>query len=174
MTKKNKSSAFTLIELMIVVAIVPILASFGLPVVASTSWQTPYGAHANQDYTRKAYVAELITLAGPIQKQVIDNAVNGLPFSRGVKYPTSKYGTSMINDGVGHVDITVTPTYFEGIAYHLDMSLRFVNPATGSATYVTPGVIPDSNLYWICRSAAQGTTTGYPYLPTKWVPESCK
>lgn len=53
-SKKNR--AFTLIELMIVVAIVAILASFGAP--------------AYQDYIRKTRVAEALQLVSGIKAQI--------------------------------------------------------------------------------------------------------
>lgn len=154
------SRGFTLIELMVVVAIVAILASFGLP--------------AYQDYTRKAYVAELITLAGPMQKQIADNVLNGVPLDSGVRFPTSKYGTYTMNITTGLVSIATNPTYFDNVAYRLDMGLRTTDPATGLPVTVDPPIIPNGNLWWVCRSAAQGVNVTYPYLPVKWVPETCK
>ena len=74
-TGTNKSSGFTLIELMIVVAIIGILAAIALP--------------AYQDYTKRSHVSEGLTLAGEAKTQLaeyfstegswpVDNATAGL------------------------------------------------------------------------------------------------
>lgn len=58
----NKQTGFTLIELMIVVAIIGILAAIALP--------------AYQDYTIRARVAEAVTLASHAKTTVTENIQN--------------------------------------------------------------------------------------------------
>jgi type IV pilus assembly protein PilA len=62
-----RQAGFTLIELMIVGAIIGILATVGLP--------------AYQDYVARARVSEGLALAAPAKLVVIENASTGAPFS---------------------------------------------------------------------------------------------
>ena len=98
--KRSIQKGFTLIELMIVVAIVGILAAVALP--------------AYQDYTKKAKFAEVVSMAAAYQtavatciqetgdNTVCDSGSNGIPATQATIHVAS----------VGVVDgtITVTPT----------------------------------------------------------------
>ena len=67
--KRSLQKGFTLIELMIVVAIIGILAAVALP--------------AYQDYTTRAKVTEGISLTGAAKAAVTENAQNAQPFASG-------------------------------------------------------------------------------------------
>ena len=67
--KRTLQKGFTLIELMIVVAIIGILAAVALP--------------AYQDYTTRAKVTDGISLAGAGKTAVAENAQNAQPFASG-------------------------------------------------------------------------------------------
>jgi len=93
--RKELQKGFTLIELMIVVAIVGILAAVAIP--------------AYQDYTIRARVTEGITLASAARSTVSENAYHGQTLSTGftAPAPTSNVaGVAIAADGV----ITVTYT----------------------------------------------------------------
>ena len=71
----NKQKGFTLIELMIVVAIVGILAAIAIP--------------AYQDYTVRARVTEGLSLASAAKVTVAENAMSGTAFGAGWTPPAA-------------------------------------------------------------------------------------
>ena len=86
---------FTLIELMIVVAIVAILAAIALP--------------AYQDYVVRSRVAEALSLVSAAKTTVAENAASGRPFASGYTAPAATANVASVvisNTGV----ITATTT----------------------------------------------------------------
>ena len=140
----NSQQAFTLIELMIVVAIIGILASMAIP--------------AYQTYTIRAQVAEGVNLVGPLQLAVAeyyaefgaypaDNAASGLEAA--AEY-AGKYVTSVAVNGA-NVEIT-----YGGSANALLNGETVVFTASqnnGSVEWdcSSGGVIPDLYLPSVCR-----------------------
>lgn len=99
---------FTLIELMIVVAIIGILAAVAIP--------------AYQDYTVRARVSECVNMMAGAKTTVMENASSGAAFDAGFtpNEETENCGAVAIGDGgvisvtsttkAGGVDLTLTPS----------------------------------------------------------------
>jgi type IV pilus assembly protein PilA len=99
--KKQMQQGFTLIELMIVVAIIGILASIALP--------------AYQDYVAKAQVSDPVTVIGGIKMKVLDyfqqegacpdntSAIPNYDIAKNDEY-TSKYVSDILTAGTAGTD----------------------------------------------------------------------
>lgn len=93
---------FTLIELMIVVAIIGILAAIAIP--------------AYQDYIARAQVSEGVSLASGLKTQITDNLQSGSCTSAVVAENTltGKYGVAVVSGTPAAVTSTTVPTTANG------------------------------------------------------------
>jgi len=151
---KKVQQGFTLIELMIVIAIIGILAAVALP--------------AYQDYTVRAKVSEAV-LAGSSARTGVSEAYSILATmvapaaSMGVQDQSSKYVASVTwtrdTADTGRVIVTTPTAAASGLpsdAAQKTLEMQATGtPATGK-------------VLWVCRA---GTTNP---MPNKYLPASCK
>ena len=163
--KRNLQKGFTLIELMIVVAIIGILAAVALP--------------AYQDYTVRAKVTEGLSLAASAKTAVAENAANGAALDSGWVAPASTKNVSSvaISQSTGAITITYASTIDSG--HTLIMSPVDGSPTSGTALAgtSTASTIPSTgSISWNCKSA--GSTSGFVgtsgTLAGKYVPAECR
>ncbi len=154
MSKMQKG--FTLIELMIVVAIIGILAAIALP--------------AYQDYTKRAKLSEVILAASACRTSITEvyQSATSLPVagSWGCESSgsASKYVNSVATDGSGNITVTVQGTGDTNI----DTKVLTLIPRSASGGAPTLGNAVGS---WVCGSS---TLTPATTIPSKFLPGSCR
>ena len=162
---KQMQKGFTLIELMIVVAIIGILAAIAIP--------------AYQDYTIRSQVSEGLTLAGAAKAAVAESfSQTGLPPGNRELAGMSDTATDTNGKYVSGVDVedgTIT------IQYGHEANAKILNETLA----LTPWETPDASVAWQCGNAQQpgGTTAtlgngtapaGTTSVLPKYLPKACR
>ena len=163
---KSVQKGFTLIELMIVVAIIGILAAVAIP--------------AYQDYTKRAKVSEGIALASAAKTTVVENAASAAQYNLGYSAPTETTDVKSVGIDITNGEITIT--YKDAIG--ASNPTLVLAPYTGNTT---TAALPDSTgggytapatqINWNCLAAGAtpkvtGATVGT--LESKLAPSNCR
>jgi type IV pilus assembly protein PilA len=154
---RSMQKGFTLIELMIVVAIIGILAAVALP--------------AYQDYTVRAKMSEVVLAASACRTTITEVYQSGSGTAPTANNwgcesasAASKYVASVATDANGVVTVTATGfnnTAIDGMTIHL-------TPYKDATTAMVATNIGASIFQWKC-----GPGTSNP-MPSKYLPGSCR
>jgi type IV pilus assembly protein PilA len=150
MRKMQQQQGFTLIELMIVVAIIGILAAVAIP--------------SYQDYTARAQVTEAVGLSSGFKTGMAEHYAD-----KGIWPP---FITSVGDTTSGKYVASIAITAGAGLATTLEMTATMkatgVNSGIAGATYVLSTV--DGGKQWACGQLASSPGT----LASKYLPGACK
>jgi type IV pilus assembly protein PilA len=149
-------AGFTLIELMIVVAIIGILAAVALP--------------AYQDYTKRAKMSEVILAASSCRTtitEVVQSTAGTLPSpgSWGCEASSPSKYVAVVTTGTAEGSVGVQATNFGDSS--IDGSWIVLSPSVAAATPIVAGSLIPA---WKCGPAGGGSTG----TPTKFLPGSCR
>ena len=180
---RSLQKGFTLIELMIVVAIIGILAAVALP--------------AYQDYTVRAKVTEGLVLASGLKPLVTDNATNGTTDALGgllKGLPVDAAGTTFcaaagncsMNGGAAGTPVSKNVVSIVGASATGSMLVTYAAGASGLVLQLSPhsngaalvaGTIPASTISWTCYAKDKAVVAGIANAATilaKHTPAECR
>jgi type IV pilus assembly protein PilA len=161
--RKQLQKGFTLIELMIVVAIIGILAAIAIP--------------AYQNYTIRAQVSEGATLADGVKVAMADYYANKGTWptvlgaaATGLNFPgavTGQYVAGIATTGVGDVNVTY--------------GLRANAAINAKVLSLYAALSANNDIIWICGLQAlpggatnQGGAAGTTTVPVQYLPRNCQ
>jgi type IV pilus assembly protein PilA len=155
---RSIQKGFTLIELMIVVAIIGILAAVALP--------------AYQDYTVRAKVTEGLVVASSAKLAVAENASNGKNFNSGWTAPaaTTNVTSIAIAEATGVITVTYPATAGNGTILITPTSSGAALQGTSTSSTVPTG----GSINWSCAHNGVTLTALTGDLLAKYRPAQCR
>ncbi len=157
----NRIKGFTLIELMIVVAMIGILASVALP--------------AYQVYVQRSEVVEAFSMAGTIRENVTNYYVEELEFPAN----NQAAGVPEANFLIGN---RITGVVVESGAIHVTMGNKASAPLQGKVLSFRPATVigsPKSPIAWLCGydepvNGMQAIGSNKTDLEKEFLPAACR